>query len=107
MKTFELLWPDLVSHLKPGSIIDNWTAFRGDLGDKMTVVGIRDGYIEIEAPKAKSIQRVTKDDFEKVWEIWSDYKSQKIPRHEIRDMTLYSKYIISILHWYEQNVTDK
>ena len=106
MKTFELFWPDLVSHLKPGLTVDNWTAFRGNLGDTMRVVDIRDGYIEIEAPKAKSIQRVPKDDFKKVWDVWSDYKSQKLPRFEIRDMTLYSKYIISVLHWYEQNVTD-
>jgi hypothetical protein len=106
MKTFEQLWLDLVRNLKPGLTIDNWTAFRGNLGDKMTVVGIRDGYIEIEAPKAKTIQRVPKDDFERIWEVWSDYQSQKMPRHKIRDMTLYSKYIISILHWYEQNTRD-
>ena len=104
MKTFELLWLDLVRHLKPGLTIDNWTALRGNLGDQMTVVGIRDRYIEIGAPNAKSVQRVPKADFEKVWEVWSDYKSQKLPRHKIRDMTLFSKYIISILRWYEQNV---
>jgi hypothetical protein len=106
MKTFELLWPDLIRHLKLGLAVKNWTVLRGYLGDEMTVVGIDDEHIEIRAPKAKTIQRVPKTDFEKVWEVWSDYKSQKLPRFEIRDMTPYSKYIISMLRWYEQNVSD-
>jgi hypothetical protein len=103
MKTFEILWPDLVSHLKLGQAIDNWTAFRGFLGDTMKIVGITDRYIEVEVPKAKTIQHVPKDDFRKVWEVWADYKSQNFPRSELREFTLFSKYIISILHWYEEN----
>jgi hypothetical protein len=106
MKTFESIWQSLVTHLRPGLTIANWTAYRGNLGDNMTVAGLRNGYIEIEAPKAKTIQIVPKADFERVWEVWSDYKSQKMPRYEIRDMTQYSKYIISILHWYEDHVMD-
>lgn len=77
------------------------TAFRGYLGDSMAVVGVRENYIEVDAPNATAIQVVPKDDFEKVWEVWADYKRQKVKRYELRDMTRFSKYIISILHWYE------
>jgi hypothetical protein len=106
MKTFEILWPDLIRRLELGLAVKNWTAFRGYLGDEMTVAGIDEGHIEIKAPKAKTIQRVPKTDFKKVWDVWTDYKSQKLPRFKIRDVTPYSKYIISVLHWYEQNVAD-
>src|SRR5690349_55207 len=104
MRTFKQLWTHLTQHLKVGTTVKNWTVLRGYLGDEMTVVSVSDRHIEIKAPNAKTTQRVPETDFEKVWEIWSEYKSQKFPRHQVRDMTLFSKYIISIFHWYEQNV---
>jgi hypothetical protein len=107
MKPFEMIWLDLIQQIRLGLTVKNWTALRGYLGDEMTVVGYDDGHIEIKAPKAKTIQRVPKADFKKVWNVWLDYKLQKVPRFEIRDQTPYSKYIISILHWYEQNATDE
>ena len=81
--------------------IKNWTAFKGYLGDEMTVVGVREFYFEVKSPNARNVQFVPKDDFKKVWEVWADYKSQKVRRYEIRNITRFSKYIISILHWYE------
>jgi hypothetical protein len=101
MTTFDTVWSYLHTNLKVGTDIKNWTAFHGYLGDNMKVIAIRDNYIEIDAPKAKSVQIVPKDDFEKVWRVWSDYKTQKVRRYELRDVTRFSKYIISILHWYE------
>jgi hypothetical protein len=101
MNTFDHVWNYLQKNLTVGTTIKNWTAFRGYLGDTMTVVGIRKNYIDIDTSNAGSLQVVPKGDFEQVWKVWLDYKNKKVRRYELRDMTRFSKYIISILHWYE------
>lgn len=101
MNVFDTVWSELQEKLKEGATIKNWTAFRGYLGDTMTVVGVRDNYIEVESPNAGSIQVVPQKDFRKVWEVWAGYKSQRVRRYELTPITRYSKYIISILNWNE------
>jgi hypothetical protein len=102
MTTFDSIWTQIQSSLKPGTAIKNWTVLRGYLGDTMKITSVRSGYIEVDAPHASSTQHISKAEFEKVWEIWLDYKGGKFPRYQIRDMTRFSKYIISILHWAEK-----
>jgi hypothetical protein len=101
MITFDTLWSHLQTNLKIGTNIKNWTDSHGYLGDTMRVSAIRGDSIVIDSPSTKNLQVVPKDDFEKVWRIWEDYKSQKVSREQLRDVTRFSKYIISILHWYE------
>lgn len=102
MSGFEPVWASLIANLKPGTTIKNWTILKGDLGDQMTIVSIRQNYVEVDTPRATNNQVVPKSDFERVWEVWPDYKAQKLRRYEIRDMTRFSKYIISIFHWLEE-----
>jgi hypothetical protein len=102
MRLFEEVWDYLQSNLDPEAQIGNWTVFNGYLGNEMTIAGVRDDYIDVDTPTAKNTQLVPKEDFNKVWKVWSDYKDQKIKRYEVRDMTRYSTYIISILHWFEE-----
>ena len=104
MDKFENIWNFLQRRMKSGTVVSNWTAYNGYLGDNMTVVNISNNAIEVKAPKAKNIQNVPKKDFQKVWAIWSDYKNGKIKRHELRDITRFSKCIISIFRWYEEEV---
>jgi len=101
MMTFDRVSDYLQKHLRTGTTLKNWTAFKGYLGDTMTVVGMRENYIEIDAPNAICVQSVPKKDFESVWEVWVDYKRQKVKRQELTPMTRFSKYVISILHWYD------
>ena len=101
MKSFETVWNTLQAKLKPGTEVRNWTAHKGYLGDSMTIVDVGSRHISVDAPNARNIQRVPKTDFEKMWVVWDDYKTEKVKRYEIRDMTMFSKYIISILHWYD------
>jgi hypothetical protein len=105
MKLIETVWVYLQFNLATDAEVANWTAYRGYLGDKMRVVRVQGGYIEVDPPKAVNTQIVPKDHFERVWKIWEDYKSQKVKRFELREKTWFSKYIISILHWYEINAT--
>jgi hypothetical protein len=99
--SFDEIWNYLQSNLKPGAQIRNWTAFGGYLGDEMTVTRVSDEHVKVDAPSARNVQVVPKEDFKEVWEVWSGYKTLKVKRYELRDMTRYSKYIISILHWFE------
>lgn len=102
MNSFDEIWRYIQTNLKPEMKIKNWTVLKGNLKDTMTIKRVNDHSVQVDPPKAKNLQVVPKEDFEIVWEVWSDYKSQKVKRYEIRNMTWKSKYIISILHWYEQ-----
>ena len=101
MITFDTVWSHLQTNLKVGTNIKNWTDLRGYWGDTMRVNAIRSDSIVVDSPSTKNLQVIPKDDFEKVWKNWADYKSQNVSREQLRDVTRFSKYIISILHWYE------
>ena len=102
MESFDNIWSYLQNNLKPGTVVKNWTNYRGYLGDIMTIMKVQSRYIEVDTPKILTFQVVPKMDFESIWEVWSGYKSQRVKRMEITPITRYSKYIISILNWYEQ-----
>ena len=99
---FTKVWFDLRKKLKNGTVIQNWTAYNGYLGDEMTIVEVGRDFIVFKVPNAKNLQNVPKEELEKVWDVWKDYKTQKVRRYELKPMTRHSKYIISLLHWYEE-----
>jgi hypothetical protein len=101
MKPFEAVWADLQANLAVGTVIRNWTVLHGYMEEDMVVKDVQENYIKIDPPNAQTIQRIPKEDFEKVWKVWSDYINGIFERNRFRDLTRYSKYIISILHWYE------
>ncbi len=100
---FEPIWQKIMTRLKPGMSIRNWTHLKGYLGDEMKVNKVTQERIVIDAPNAKLPQSVSKTDFQKVWTSWPEYKSGQVQRQIFTEMTRYSKYIISILHWLEDN----
>jgi hypothetical protein len=101
MNSFDIVWSHLQTNLKPDMVIPNWTAYNDYLGDTMKIIAVRSKYIVVDAPNAKSVQSVPIGDFEKLWEVWPDYKAQRVKRNELTGVTRFSKYIISIFHWYE------
>ena len=98
---FTKTWQRIQAELRQGTTISNWTVKKGYLGDIFTVVDISLTYVKVETPKAKNHQPIPKEDFEAVYNVWNDYCRGSVQRQEIRDMTRYSKYIISILHHFE------
>jgi len=88
MQTFDDVWFTLQKNLTTCTGIKNWTAFRGYLGDLITIAGIRENHIEVDAPNASTIQVIPKGDFEKVWQVWIDYKIQKVKRFELMDKSI-------------------
>lgn len=99
--TFADTWNSIQSDLGPGAQVKNWTAAKGYLGDIFTIAHVSPGYIVVSSPEAENAQSVPKQDFEKLHGVWSGYCAGSIQRQDIRDMTRFSKYIISILHQME------
>ena len=102
MAGFEPVWASLLSNLKAGTIVRSWTALRGYLGDKMTIVNVRERYIEVDTAGGMRKQVIPKSDFEAIWEIWPDYKARRRHRYETGDSSRFSKYVVSIMHWFEE-----
>lgn len=100
-KSFDEMWKKLQTNLKPGLTLGNWTYLKGYLGDTMRVEEVDKVEIVVHSPKAKNLQHVSKADFEIIWEVRDEYKNGRYHRQDMRDLTMYSKYIISILHWLE------
>jgi hypothetical protein len=59
-------------------------------------------FIEVEVLGAKNLQRIPMGDFEKVYRIWHGYLNGTTKRSTIRERSRYSKYVISILRWVEE-----
>jgi len=106
MATFETVWSWLQNNLKSDQIIKNWSVLHGYLGRTTTIVDVRNDYITVAPPNAKNIQVIPKEDFKKLWEDWSAYKSGKVLRSAFLEKSRFITYIISILHYYEMEVTD-
>jgi hypothetical protein len=104
MEPMDAIWEYFLTHLQPGTVIRNWTKNHDYLGGDFPVIKVTHEKLFVDPPSAKSIQVVPREDFEVVWAIWDDYINCSVRRKEIRDMTRYSKYIISLLHWYEHEV---
>lgn len=92
--------PDMrLKHLAPGVVIPNWTAAKGYLGDSFTIGSISSTRIEVHTPGAEHPQNVPIRDFKAVADLWMPYCDGSIQRQRIRNLTRYSKYIISILKY--------
>lgn len=96
--TFADTWNSIQNNLGPGTQVKNWTAAKGYLGDIFTIVRVSPEYVVVSSPEAENEQSVPKQDFQKLYIVWSGYCAGSVQRQNIRDMTRFSKYIISILH---------
>ena len=95
---FERGWARIQRSLAPGHTIRNWTQYGGYLGDEFTVRAVEARAVVVATPGAMNLQRVPREDFAAVHGRWEDYCAGRFPRHGLRDMTRFSKYVISILH---------
>ncbi len=98
---FTETWHRIRKGLRTGLSVRNWTRAGGYLGDRMTIESVDDSSVTVIAPRAGNPQVIPREEFEKVWHVWQSYKAGQTPRNEIRDVTRFSKYIISILHTLE------
>ncbi|MGO9271927.1 MAG: hypothetical protein ACLQOO_16955 [Terriglobia bacterium] len=97
-------WNALQAHLTPCTTIPNWTASKGLLGDSFVVSAVGPNHIEVDAPNAQNRQKVPVADFQTVYPMWNSYCLGQTARAAVRDATRFSKYVISVLHWLEQQI---
>ena len=101
---FTQTWVALQGHLRVGTVVPNWTADNGYLGDSFLITSVGPQTIVADSPNAKNNQIISQNDFGVVYHYWNDYCSGIVPRNQIRDATRFSKYVISILHWLENQL---
>lgn len=94
---FSEFWHKLQARLKPGVLVKNWTAKSGYLGDEFRISAVSDAAVEIDSPNAENVQRVPRKDFEILFSNWEAYCSERLQRQELREMTRFSKYTMSII----------
>jgi len=101
---FTNTWNALQTHLTQGTTIPNWTVSKGLLGDSFVVFAVGPNHIEVDTSGARNRQRVPAADFQTVYAMWDSYCLDHTPRAAVRDETRFSKYVISVLHWLEQQI---
>ena len=95
---FEIFWSRLQQEISAGDTVRNWTKYNGYLRDSFTIHRVDSKFVEVDAPNAYNIQHVTKNEFEKVYDLWDAYNEGDVPRWKLADITRFSKYTISILN---------
>jgi chemotaxis regulatin CheY-phosphate phosphatase CheZ len=55
----------------------------------------------IVKPSSGKLRSIPENEFKRVFDRWQDYLSRRLPRHEVRNLTQNSTYIITILHQLE------
>lgn len=101
--SFTSAWRILRMTLTPNTKIRNWSRLKGYLAGSFTIVDVRESDIHIRAGSSMTNQRIPKEDFEAVHQLWADYRMRRAQRQDIRDVTRYSTYILSIYNWIEEN----
>jgi hypothetical protein len=101
MTEFNLVWEELLNRLVPGTKIRIWNPYNGYLGEDSTIVASEPDFISINPPRVWESQQIPRHEFKLVWDSWPDYLALRLQRQKIHNLTEHSKYIISILHWYE------
>jgi hypothetical protein len=105
MKEFDLLWENLQANLKPGTKIKIWNPYNGYLPEELTILNYGSESISIDPPRVWDSQVISKGDFNRLWEVWGDYLALRLERSQIRSLSTHHKYIISILYWYDSEIS--
>ena len=114
---FNEFWNILISILSTQTIIKNWTQDKGFYGEDFEARYISEpggregGHVKIILPSGEE-QKVRKHSFNKVYPYWQGYTEGPIERsflsHKEKNpnYTRHSKYVISILHQFEDLMYD-
>jgi len=99
-------WKKLIINLVKKQKIRNWTMYSNYLGKNFEAQYLNDkDYIAIYLPGNDRPQKVYKKSIEKIYPYWDEYTSKVINKTKMMEKTnnksMHSKYVISILHQYE------
>jgi hypothetical protein len=99
---FNIVWNNIQSRLMEGSNIRVWSAANDyNLDRTFRVEEVEPGAVTISSDRTSFLRRITMSDFANVHARWADYCVGRLPRHELRDLSQNTTYIIGILRWRE------
>lgn len=92
-----------IQNIPIGTLIDNWTACSGYIGNLAKVIHINHNHITFETVHAKNRQIAPKDAFEDAYYFWVRYINGQLARYKFARNHRYSGYIISTFKWLSVN----
>lgn len=98
---FDKFWEVIQTSLRNWTSIKNWTVLKGYLGDIFEAKS-QGSYIMCDVPTAENIQEVPKEDFYFIYNKWEEYLDGIVKRKDMLHFSRYTKYIISIIHHFEE-----
>lgn len=66
--SFSDTWNAIQTDVIPGMTIPNWTVHNDEIGEPFTITDVAEAVVVVNAPGATTSQRVSRTDFEAVYE---------------------------------------
>lgn len=108
MSIFNEIWNDLTAQLRsstalePGSGIPNWSKDNGFTGNISRLESVNYDEVIFAGERTTEPRHVSRRDFKKIFDdYWERYKQGTVSREELIQVSRNSTYIISALHWFE------
>lgn len=98
---FDEFWQLCQKKLNAGDVIPNWSVSGKIRTKEFKIVEITQDSISYDSFTAKSIQKVSKAQFEQVFNVWDKYKNGNITRAELRNNNNKTSYIIATIRYLE------
>jgi hypothetical protein len=98
---FAETWRAIHDHVNAETTVPNWSVAGRVRVSSFTIASIGPDHVVIRPPHPARPQLVPRQDFEKTYELWSEYVMGNIPRGRLRDASRFSTYVISALHFVE------
>jgi hypothetical protein len=96
--SFSACWSEL-QRLRPTGLTNAWSiADRTRSTFEIVEVDAKQVIVKLSSGKLRKIAEL---EFEKVFDRWQDYLSERLSRQELQNLTQNSTYIITILHLLE------
>lgn len=95
LSSFDDFWSSL-QRVRPIGRTNAWS-IAGKTRSTFEITDIEAGSVTVQ-PDSGARRRISKSDFAKVFERWTDYKTEHLPRQDLREISQNSTYILTILH---------
>jgi hypothetical protein len=102
MSAFTVVWGEIRRQLSIGTEIRNWSYDSGYTGKVTHIQDKNYDEIVVTSEGINGKRRISRREFEKLFELWDRYRAGHIPRDEIQEVSRNSTYILSILHWLDE-----
>ncbi len=99
MKSFDAVWAEVQTRLRPGTEIAGWGAARGYTTMRFKVAAIDRGSVTIDSKTVSTPRTIGQGEFEKLHANWDDYCAHRIERQAITQISQNSSYIFAIFRW--------